>query len=104
MRIRQRRKLLGVTPHDLAKIIGLASQQMIRKYETGKHAVSAAALYEIAIALDISVEHFFEGLEEGTGRIADHRPIEDFMDYLGEINNKAYRDLLADIVRLLAAK
>lgn len=63
-RIRYRRKLLQMTQQMLGEEIGIRFQQ-IQKYETGANRVSAARLYEIAEALDVPVQYFYEGLEGG---------------------------------------
>ena len=60
-RIRQQRWLVGMTQQQLAELVGIKFQQ-IQKYETGMNRVSASRLWEIADALGVSVEFFFEGL------------------------------------------
>jgi transcriptional regulator with XRE-family HTH domain len=62
-RVRGRRRMLGLTQHQLAELIGVSYQQA-NKYETGLNRVSAGRLYQIAQALDTDVGYFFEG----TGR------------------------------------
>ncbi len=61
LRIRLRRKELGVSQEKLADAIGLTFQQ-VQKYERAANRVSASKLYEVALALDTSVAFFFEGL------------------------------------------
>ncbi|WP_439634996.1 helix-turn-helix domain-containing protein [Oceanicaulis sp.] len=63
-RIRFRRKLLQMTQEKLAQAVGIRFQQ-IQKYETGANRVSASRLFEIAEALDVPVQYFYEGLEGG---------------------------------------
>ena len=60
-RIRQRRRLLGMTQERLAKAVNIRFQQ-IQKYESGANRVSASRLWSLAKALDVSVSFFFEGL------------------------------------------
>ena len=60
-RVRGRRRMLGLTQHQLAELIGVSYQQA-NKYETGLNRVSAGRLYRIAQALDVDVGYFFEGL------------------------------------------
>ncbi|KIC12874.1 Cro/Cl family transcriptional regulator [Leisingera sp. ANG-M1] len=62
-RIRHRRWLVGKTQQELASAVGVKFQQ-IQKYETGANRVSASRLWEIAVALDVDVTHFFQGLEK----------------------------------------
>jgi transcriptional regulator with XRE-family HTH domain len=63
LRIRLRRKELGVSQERLAEHIGLTFQQ-IQKYERAANRVSASKLWEMAQALSTSVAYFYEGLGE----------------------------------------
>jgi transcriptional regulator with XRE-family HTH domain len=61
LRIRMRRKELGVSQERLAEALGLTFQQ-IQKYERAANRVSASKLFEIARALNTNVAYFYEGL------------------------------------------
>ena len=61
LRIRMRRKELGVSQEKLADSIGLTFQQ-VQKYERAANRVSASKLWEVARALSTSVAYFYEGL------------------------------------------
>lgn len=63
LRIRLRRKELGVSQEKLAEAIGLTFQQ-VQKYERAANRVSASKLYEMAKALETSTAYFFEGLTD----------------------------------------
>ncbi len=65
-RIRHRRWMVGMTQQQLAEKVGIKFQQ-IQKYETGMNRVSASRLWDIADALSIKVEFFFEGADQETG-------------------------------------
>jgi transcriptional regulator with XRE-family HTH domain len=52
-----------MTQQQLAEQVGIKFQQ-IQKYETGANRVSASRLWDIAEALDVPVNFFFEGLDE----------------------------------------
>jgi len=67
-RIRRRRRLLGLTQQQLAQSVGIRFQQ-IQKYESGANRVSASRLFELAEALDVPVQYFYEGLQ-GSGETA----------------------------------
>jgi transcriptional regulator with XRE-family HTH domain len=76
-RLRRRRRLLGLTQQHLAESVGIRFQQ-IQKYECGANRVSASRLFELAEALDVPVQYFYEGLSqrdeaanEGTQLAAD---------------------------------
>ncbi len=60
-RLKQRRKLLGMTQTDLGDAIGLTFQQ-VQKYERGANRIGASRLLAIARALDVSIEYFFEDM------------------------------------------
>jgi transcriptional regulator with XRE-family HTH domain len=62
-RMRRRRRLLGLTQHQLAESCGVRFQQ-IQKYECGANRVSAARLWRIAGALEVPMAYFFEGLAQ----------------------------------------
>lgn len=66
LRIRMRRKELGVSQEKLAESIGLTFQQ-VQKYERAANRVSASKLWEMARALNTSVAYFYEGLGEAVG-------------------------------------
>jgi transcriptional regulator with XRE-family HTH domain len=64
-RLRRRRRLLGLTQQELAKVCGLRFQQ-IQKYECGANALSAGRIWQLAQALECSVSYFFAtGAETG---------------------------------------
>jgi transcriptional regulator with XRE-family HTH domain len=60
-RLWRRRRMLGVTQQQLATVCGVRFQQ-IQKYECGQNRMSAGRLWQIAQALDVPVDYFFEGL------------------------------------------
>lgn len=61
MRIRLRRKAMGLSQDKLAESLGLTFQQ-VQKYERGLNRVSASKLYDIARTLRTAIPYFFEGL------------------------------------------
>lgn len=73
LRIRLRRKELGVSQEKLAEAIGLTFQQ-VQKYERAANRVSASKLYEMARALETSTAYFFEGLADTTTLAAGDAP------------------------------
>jgi len=66
-RLRRRRRLLGLTQQQLAVAVGIRFQQ-IQKYECGANRISAARLWQLAEALEISVSYFYDGLAEMQAR------------------------------------
>ena len=65
LRIRQRRKALGVSQTALADAIGLTFQQ-IQKYERGFNRVSFSRLVDIAHALDCRVVDLIGDLDDAS--------------------------------------
>lgn len=63
-RVRQRRRLLGMTQQKLADAVRIRFQQ-IQKYESGANRISASRLWTLSKALDVPVAFFFEGVEDG---------------------------------------
>ncbi len=60
-RVRHRRWMMGMTQQQLGDLVGIKFQQ-IQKYETGMNRISASRLWDIAKALDVPINYFFEGL------------------------------------------
>ena len=58
-RMRDRRLALGLTQETLGQKLGVSFQQ-VQKYENGSNRVSAARLFEICEALDVSLASMFE--------------------------------------------
>ena len=58
-RMRDRRIALGLTQEELGQKLGVSFQQ-VQKYENGSNRVSAARLFEICEALDVSLASMFE--------------------------------------------
>lgn len=58
-RILARRNELDMSQPELAERVGVTFQQ-VQKYENGKNRVSAGRLYEIARALGVTIQYFYE--------------------------------------------
>ena len=52
-----------MTQEDLAKAVSLSFQQ-VQKYERGANRVSAGRLYELARALSVPIQYFFDEFRE----------------------------------------
>ncbi len=63
-KLKQRRVGVGMTQERLARTIGITFQQ-VQKYERGTNRIVASRLFELARALDVSVDYFFEGMPNG---------------------------------------
>jgi transcriptional regulator with XRE-family HTH domain len=58
-RMRETRRALSMTQESLGELLGVTFQQ-VQKYEKGSNRVSAARLFEICEALDVSLASMFE--------------------------------------------
>jgi transcriptional regulator with XRE-family HTH domain len=58
-RILARRNELDMSQPELAERVGVTFQQ-VQKYENGRNRVSAGRLYEIAKALGVTIQYFYE--------------------------------------------
>ena len=110
LRIRMRRKELGVSQERLAEAVGLTFQQ-IQKYERAANRVSASKLWEIAGFLNTTVSYFYEGLSELANADGSQERIQDFLltpDGLElaaafpRIGSPRLRRRVLDLVRTLA--
>jgi transcriptional regulator with XRE-family HTH domain len=102
-RIRDRRLMLGLSQSDLADRVGRVSQQAIYKYELGIASVSAALLYEIAGALGISVDYFFDGFGAREVGQMPHMLV-NLVRCLGEIKSEEHLEAISHLVRVLASR
>jgi len=116
-RIRDRRKEVRVSQEKLADVLGLTFQQ-VQKYEKGANRVSASKLYEIATALQASIEYFFRGLMDpssphsGVAEEDDSPFVHDFItttegreltSEFPRIQDPAVRKRVLELVKTLAA-
>ena len=112
LRIRFRRKELGISQEKLADSIGLTFQQ-VQKYERAANRVSASKLWEVARALNTNITYFYEGLSvdgEAWRNAGDN--IEDFLlspegmelaRYFPQIQQPGVRRQILELVRTMAA-
>jgi transcriptional regulator with XRE-family HTH domain len=101
-RIRERRKMIGLSQPQLGELIGVSYQQ-VHNYERGDNSISAGRLYEIACELGAPLEYFFEGLKRNERRMPDRRRrLLDTMRYLGEIETGKHREAISQLIRALA--
>ena len=58
-RLRERRRVLGLSQTTLAARLGVTFQ-MIQRYEYGRCRISASTLYDLSVILAVPVSYFFE--------------------------------------------
>jgi transcriptional regulator with XRE-family HTH domain len=81
LRIRMRRKELGISQERLAESIGLTFQQ-VQKYERAANRVSASKLWEMSRALSTNIGFFYEGLGDGPEVSGSNLPRETLHEFL----------------------
>jgi transcriptional regulator with XRE-family HTH domain len=113
MRIRDRRRILGISRNDLAAALGLSVQQ-VQKYESGDSTVAASRLFEIGRQLSVPASHFFDEMPtaiEGSALpravlTAENRPnsreIRQMVLAYRSITNPELRHQLYELARTLA--
>jgi transcriptional regulator with XRE-family HTH domain len=110
LRIRMRRKEMGVSQERLAESLGITFQQ-VQKYERGANRVSASKLWEIAGTLRTPVSYFYDGLDGQTGAGGQQTSAQAFLSSseglellaaFPRITEPAIRRKLVELVRVVA--
>ncbi|MGH1482012.1 MAG: helix-turn-helix domain-containing protein [Geminicoccales bacterium] len=107
-RIRQRRIMLGITQQQMAELIGVTYQQA-HKYERAVNRVSAGRLYQIALALGVGINYFFEGAEPGDGSqfreqqlIPQQRMLLELARNFTSLNSYKHQEVICHLARALS--
>ena len=102
-RMRERRVMLGLTQQEMAEIIGVTYQQA-HKYERGINRVAAGRLYDIAQALGVPVNYFFDELDDRpqAAPTVHQRMCLELSRNFFQISNHRHRESLAQLARALA--
>ena len=113
-RVRNRRKVLGLSQEALARSIDLTFQQ-VQKYERGSNRISASKLHLIARALKVPMNYFFDGAPDGgngeTVEPADEQTVRDLLltaegmelaQFFPRVANVRARRRVLELVRSLA--
>jgi transcriptional regulator with XRE-family HTH domain len=65
-RVRTRRLEISMSQERLAALLGVTFQQ-VQKYEKGVNRIAASRLFDIAMALDMPVAKFYDGISPPSG-------------------------------------
>ncbi|MFL5298161.1 MAG: helix-turn-helix domain-containing protein [Phenylobacterium sp.] len=115
LRIRLRRKELGISQEKLAEAIGLTFQQ-VQKYERAANRVSASKLWEMSRALSTTIGYFYEGLSDFNAPVGEDAPRDAVQAFLmtpegielasifPQIPRGRVRRRILDLVRALAGE
>src|SRR5882757_7802123 len=98
LRIRQRRRFLGVSQEKLGAAAAL-SFQMIQRYENGSNSVPASCLFEFARVLDVPPSFFFEGPHR---RALYTRENMELIRAYFAIHNPPVRESIAETIRAIS--
>lgn len=103
-RVRERRRLLGLTQQGLAELVGVTCQQM-HKYEVGLSRMSVGRLAVIARTLGVEASAFYEGLGSisAPAPIGRRRMVELARSFAG-IRDPRLREALCEVARALAGE
>lgn len=99
-RIRERRMSLGLSQQQLAANIGVTYQQA-NKYERGLNRISAGRLYEIAAALGVPINWFFDGPMGEPGPVPRQHMSLELARNFAAIDEK-HREAISQLARALA--
>ena len=108
MKIRNRRRELGLSQERLAEAIGITYQQL-QRYEGGKGHLNTDRLQALTGALNITISYLFEEtLEERIKVRESDRYISqeerEFVEYLRDIDNEEYRKSIKVFLQLAAGR
>jgi transcriptional regulator with XRE-family HTH domain len=101
LRIRQRRRFLGMSQEKLGAAANL-SFQMIQRYESGCNSVPASCLFEFAKALGVPPSYLFQGPRlTATDPLYTRETTELVRAYFA-IHNPTLRKSIAETIRAIA--
>ncbi|MEK6561128.1 MAG: helix-turn-helix transcriptional regulator [Nitrospirota bacterium] len=108
MKIRNRRRELGLSQERLAEAIGITYQQL-QRYEGGKGHLNTDRLQALTGALDIPMSYLFEETSEERIKVRESdwyisQEEREFVEYLREIDNEEYRKSIKVFLQLAAGK
>lgn len=110
MKIRDRRKELGLSQERLAEAIGITYQQL-QRYENGRSYLNTDRLQAITRVLDVPLTYFFEERGEGKVSIMDRgypynmsSEEREFVACLRKIDNFDYKKSILIFLQLAARK
>ena len=108
MKIRNRRRELGLSQGRLAEAIGITYQQL-QRYEGGKGHLNTDRLQALTGALNITISYLFEETSEERIKVRESdryisQEEREFVEYLREIDNEEYRKSIKVFLQLAAGR
>lgn len=71
-KMRQRRWMIGMSRHQLARRTGIEAEQIL-KFEKGAVKIGPSRMWDIAAVLEVPMSYFFEGIDGQAADAADAR-------------------------------
>ena len=111
MRVRARRKMLGMSQSALAATLGCTFQQ-VQKNERGTNRIGSSRLFQIAATLDVPVSYFFEGAETKLpgynaqmedGDVFEREETKELVEAFYRISDPRVRKKIVGLARLMAS-
>ena len=108
MKIRNRRRELGLSQERLAEAIGITYQQL-QRYEGGKGHLNTDRLQALTGALDVPIAYLFEETSEERIKVRESdryisQEEREFVEYLRDIDNEEYRKSIKVFLQLAAGR
>jgi len=109
LRIRNRRKELGLSQEKLAEAIGITYQQL-QRYENGKGHLNTDRLQALSDALNVPIAYLFEDKTTDRVTIGESDAVyitqeeREFVESLRKINDEEYKKSLRVFMKLAAEK
>jgi transcriptional regulator with XRE-family HTH domain len=101
LRIRQRRRLLGMSQGALGAATGL-SVKTIQRHESGFTAIPARSLFELAKALSVQPSYLFQGSRLTAGDPLHSQETMTLVRAYSSIHNPSVRKSIAEAIRAIA--
>ena len=96
-RLKARRRQMKLSQQDVAHQLGISYQQ-VQKYESGYNRISAGKLFALAHIFEVSVNHFFVGLDEAGLSPAGSKAATN----IAQLGNEDVRNALTGLIDAIA--
>jgi len=95
---------MGLSQEQVARSIGMSFQQ-VQKYESGSSRIAAGILFRLSKILNVSVDYFYEGLDESGSSMADiNSEAYQLIRMFGRITNRRQRRALLVMIEQIAGE
>ena len=106
-RIKAARSIAGISQNSLAETMDITFQQ-VQKYENGTNRIPASRLYNISLALNLDITHFYEGYEQKTELLkknnTSHEELDNLSKAYAKIKDPNERGIILNLIRSYTKK